>query len=90
MTPNVKTGAKSHTYRTNLFITYCDDVLGPIFVCGFKAEVFKSTLERNQKDASKYKRRRSESDGADLTTNSSCILTLRDNAGTEVYNYSCG
>ena len=36
-------GAKSHTYCTNLFITYYDDVLGPIFVCGFKTEVFKST-----------------------------------------------
>ena len=34
-------GAKSHTYHTNLFITY--DVLAPIFVCGFKTEVLKST-----------------------------------------------
>ena len=75
-------GAKSHTYR-NLFITYYDDVLGPVFVCGFKTEVFKSTLERNKKEARKYKRTWSESDGADLT-NLSCILTLRDGKGTEV------
>ena len=31
-------GATSHTYHTNLFITYYDDVLGPIFVCGLKTE----------------------------------------------------
>ena len=36
-------GAKSHTYHTNLFITYYYDVLAPIFVCGFKTEVLKST-----------------------------------------------
>ena len=76
-------GAKSHTYR-NLFTVYYDDVLGPVFVCGFKTEVFKCTWERNQKEARKYKRTQSESDGADLT-NLSCILTLRDGAGTEVY-----
>ena len=36
-------GAKSQTYRTNLFVTYYDDVLGPIFVCGVQTEVLKST-----------------------------------------------
>ena len=76
-------GAKSHTYYTNLFITYYY-VLGPIFVCGFKTEGLKSAWERNLKEACKYKRTRSESDGANLTK-SSCILTLRDGAGTEVY-----
>ena len=77
-------GAKSDTHHTNLFITYYYDVLGPIFVCGLKAEGLKSASERNQKEARKYKRTRSESDGANLTK-SSCILTSRDGAGTEVY-----
>ena len=42
-------GAKSHTYHTNLFITYYDDVLGPIFVCGFKTEVLRSTLRKKER-----------------------------------------
>ena len=77
-------GAKSHTYHTNLFITYYYDVLDPIFVCGIKTEGLKSAWERNQKKARKCKRTQSEDDGANLTK-SSCILTLWDGAGTEVY-----
>ena len=77
-------GAKSDTHHTNLFITYYYDVFGPVFVCGLKAEGLKSAWEINQKEARKYKRTRSESDGANLTK-LSCILTSRDSAGTEVY-----
>ena len=77
-------GAKSHTYHTNLFITYYYDVLGPIFFCGLKTKGLKSAWERNQKKARKCKRTQSEDDGANLTK-SSCILTLWDGAGTEVY-----
>ena len=77
-------GAKSHTYHTNLFITYYYDALGQIFVCGLKTEGLKSAWKRNQKKARKYKRTQSEGDRANLTK-LSCILTLCDGAGTEVY-----
>ena len=39
-------GAKSDTHHTNLFITYYYDVLGPIFVCGLKAEGLKRVLKK--------------------------------------------
>ena len=79
-------GAKSHTYYTNLFITYYYDVLGPIFVCGFKTEVFKSTLERNKKEARKFMREHEVKVMVQISQiRRAFSVNLRDGAGTEVY-----
>ena len=51
-------GAKSHTYHTNLFITYYYDVLGPIFFVALKpkdSRVLEKEIRRKHANVREHK-----------------------------------